>query len=133
MIDGSEVGFRANALTPRLYRHRIGRDIIRDINTLRGAFLKAQNARKITLPEQPTAEEIDEYNKAMQEAELSAIDLEIFENIAFVMAKQYDNNIPNTADEWLETFGMFSIYAVLPEILELWTMNEHMTAIPKKK
>ena len=31
-IDGKDVGFRATALTPRLYRHRMGRDIIQDLN-----------------------------------------------------------------------------------------------------
>ena len=34
LIDGKEVGFRASALTPRLYRHKIGRDMIRDLNQL---------------------------------------------------------------------------------------------------
>ena len=33
-IDGKEVGFRATALTPRLYRHKIGRDIVQDIPEL---------------------------------------------------------------------------------------------------
>ena len=33
-IDGKEVGFRASALTPRLYRHKIGRDMIQDLNKL---------------------------------------------------------------------------------------------------
>lgn len=40
MIDGKEVGFKATALTPRLYRHRIGRDMIQDLNRLRKAYKK---------------------------------------------------------------------------------------------
>lgn len=34
-----------------------------------------------------------------------------------------DPTIPKTIDEWLEQFDMFSIYEVLPEILELWGTN----------
>ena len=47
-------------------------------------------------------------------------DLEIFENVAYIMAFHADPSIPKTIDEWLEQFEMFSIYEILPEILELW-------------
>ena len=43
-------------------------------------------------------------------------DLEIFENVAYIMAFHADPSIPKTIDEWLEQF-------VLPEILELWGTN----------
>ena len=46
-------------------------------------------------------------------------DLEIFENVAYIMAFHADPSIPKTIDEWLEQFEMFSIYEVLPEILNL--------------
>ena len=45
-IAGRQVGFRATALTPRLYRHRMGRDIIRDLNQLRRSFSKAASLSK---------------------------------------------------------------------------------------
>ena len=89
-IDGKEVGFRATALTPRIYRHKIGRDMIQDLNKLQEAYNKA-----MSLP----AEETDEEST---EAQLSALDLEIFENAAYVMAKQYDVNLPNIPEEWLD-------------------------------
>ena len=60
-------------------------------------------------------------------------DLEIFEDVAFIMARQYDASIPDSVDEWLEQFEMFSIYKVLPAILELWSLNNKTTAVPKKK
>ena len=41
IISGKEVGLRATALTPRLYRHKIGRDIIQDMAKLQKAFAKA--------------------------------------------------------------------------------------------
>ena len=39
------------------------------------------------------------------------------------MAFHADPSIPKTIDEWLEQFEMFSIYEILPEILELWGTN----------
>ncbi len=50
-------------------------------------------------------------------------DLEIFENVAYIMAYHADHSIPGTIDDWLDEFEMFSIYQVLPEILELWGAN----------
>lgn len=120
-IDGRKVGFRATALTPRLYRHKIGRDMIRDLNQLRGAYLKAAS-----LPPEASEEE-------RQEAQLSVMDLEIFENAAYIMARQFDGSIPDTPEEWLDGFTTFSIYEILPHILELWAINNKTTAKPKKK
>lgn len=120
-IDGKEVGFRATALTPRIYRHKIGRDMIQDLNKLQNSYNKAMR-----LPDEATDDEI-------KEAQLSALDLEIFENAAYVMAKQYDANLPNSPEEWLDGFETFSIYEILPAILELWQLNSATTAKPKKK
>ena len=120
-IDGREVGFRATALTPRIYRHKIGRDMIQDLNKLQAAYNKATQ-----LPDEATDEE-------RKKAQLSVLDLEIFENAAYVMAKQYDANLPNSPEEWLDGFETFSIYEILPDILELWQLNSATTAKPKKK
>lgn len=50
-------------------------------------------------------------------------DLEIFENVAYIMAYHADNSIPPTIEEWPDQFDMFSIYEVLPQILELLTIG----------
>ena len=60
------------------------------------------------------------------------MDLDIFENVAFIMARQYDQNIPDTVDAWLDQFETFSIYEIFPEILSLWNMNNKTTSNPKK-
>ncbi len=120
-IAGKDVGLRATALTPRLYRHKIGRDIIQDMAKLQKAFAKA-----VQLPKDATEEE-------RQEAQLSVMDLEIFENVAFIMARQYDQNIPDTVEAWLDQFETFSIYEIFPEILSLWNMNNKTTSKSKKK
>lgn len=66
------------------------------------------------------------------ESQLDVIDLEIFEDTAYIMARQYDPSVPDTPEEWLENFTTFSIYEILPEILELWAINNKTTATPKK-
>lgn len=119
-ISGKEVGLRATALTPRLYRHKIGRDIIQDMSQLQKAFAKAGQ-----MPKDATDEE-------REAAQLSVMDLEIFENVAFIMARQYDQNIPDTVEAWLDEFDTFSIYEIFPVILELWNVNNKTTAKPKK-
>ena len=56
----------------------------------------------------------------------------IFENVAYIMAYHADHNIPEDIDDWLDQFEMFSIYEVLPEILELWGTNL-ITDVESKK
>lgn len=106
-IDGRAVPFKATAATIRNYRALFGRDLLLDFKQLQGDIDKGD--------------------------QLTADTLTIFENLAFVMAKQADPSIPDTADEWLDTFDMFSIYVVLPQIVELWKLNELPTAESKKK
>lgn len=113
---------RASALIPRLYRFRFGRDLIKDMSQLEKSYKKA-----VTVNDDATEEE-------RQEAQLSVLDLTIFENVAWCMAKNADPNVPNDPDEWLDTIdGVFSVYEVLPHILELWTAGLETTSKPIKK
>ena len=121
VIDGKEVKMKASALVPRLYRFKFGRDMIADMNKLKKAYDRAAN-----LPEGATEEE-------KKDAQLSAVDLTIFENTAYIMAKHADNNQPDNPNDWLDQFNMFSIYEVLPHLLELWNMSTSTTSMPKKK
>ena len=111
VIDGKEVPFKASAAVPRLYRLKFGRDIYRDFASL-----------------QTNVEEED--------AEKSGLDiesLEVFENIAFIMAKHADpDNVPDSPDDFLEQFNTFSIYEILPQLIELWGLNT-ATQIESKK
>ena len=101
-ICGKEVNFRSSASVPRLYRAKFGRDIFKDLSRLEKSY-------KEKAAEEGSPMEIE--------------DLEIFENVAYIMAFHADPSIPKTIDEWLEQFEMFSIYEILPEILELWGTN----------
>ena len=109
-ISGKDVAFRSSATVPRLYRAKFKRDIFKDLGKLEKSFSK----------------------KTDEGAELQIDDLEIFENVAYVMAFHADPSIPKTIDEWLDQFDMFSIYEVLPQILELWGENL-MTDVQAKK
>lgn len=121
-VGGTDLRMRASALIPRLYRFRFGRDLIKDMSQLEKSYKKA-----VTVREDATEEE-------RQEAQLSVLDLTIFENVAWCMAKNADPNVPNDPDEWLDTIdGVFSVYEVLPHILELWTAGLETTSKPIKK
>ena len=111
-IDKKAIKFRATARTPRLYRVITGRDMIRDMNRLKKSY----------------------DNKQKTDDNLDIIDLQIFEDVASVMARHANPEIEEkTPDEWLDTFDMFSVYEVLPQILELWNMNTKTTSEAKKK
>lgn len=111
-IDGREVPLKASAAIPRYYRFKFRRDIIIDMNKLIEAYNENQNEGK----------------------EFDVIDLELFENVAYIMAKYADpDNVPNKIDEWLDGFNVFSIYEILPEIVDLWGLNIETQIESKKK
>ena len=109
-ICGKAVPFRSSATIPRLYRAKFKRDIFKDLSKLESSYKK----------------------KKSKDTEFQIEDLEIFENVAYIMAYHADNSIPGTIEEWLDQFDMFSIYEVLPQILELWGENM-MTDVASKK
>lgn len=106
-VDGKPVEFKATASTTRRYRQAFNRDFLLDVQKLSESMSTGQT--------------------------LSASALETFENIAYTMAKQADETIPNSAEEWLDNFGIFSIYEILPQILELWGISAQPIETGKKK
>ena len=105
-IGDREVGFKATASTTKRYRSKFNRDLFKDIAQM-------QNRE--------------------DGQELTVADLECFQNIAYIMAWQYDNTIPSDPDDWLDQFEMFDIYFVLPQLIELWGMNMEQLEQTKKK
>ena len=102
-----DVKFRSSATIPRLYRIKFKRDIFKDLSKLEKTF---------------------KVNDGSFEIE----DLEIFENVAYIMAYHANKSIPGSIEDWLDQFEMFSIYEILPEILELWGANLE-TEVQSKK
>lgn len=59
-----------------------------------------------------------------ESSSLDLFSLEMFENIAYIMAKHaHPDQVPDTPDEWLENFNTFSIYQILPQLIKLWGLN----------
>lgn len=110
-IDEIEVPFKASAAVPRLYRLKFSRDIYKDFASL-----------------QKNVKDNDE-----GESTLDIESLEVFENVAYIMAKHADpENVPDNPDDFLEQFNTFSIYEILPQLIELWGLNT-ATQIKSKK
>lgn len=110
-IDEKEVAFKASAAIPRIYRLKFGRDIYRDLAALEKNVGENEEGK----------------------SHLDLVSLEMFENIAYVMAKHADPEIPNTPEEWLDEFNTFSIYQILPQLIDLWGLNVQTDAEAKKK
>lgn len=73
-IDGHMVPFRASAAIPRIYRLKFHRDIYKDLSALEKAVGDGTE----------------------ESSNLDLFSLEMFENIAYVMAKHADPAIPDT-------------------------------------
>ena len=121
MIDGREVRLRASAAIPRLYRIKFRRDIIQDMKTIQKAVEKSRQENQVD------GQDGEELSTVPLEA------LELFENVAYLMAKHADPTVPATVEEWLDGFETFSIYTVFPAIEELWMANVQQLSIPVKK
>ena len=110
-IDGINVPFKASAAVPRLYRLKFRRDIYQDFAALQKSV--GENT------EESSALDIES--------------LEVFENIAYIMAKHADpENVPDSPDDFLERFNTFSIYEILPQLIDLWGLNVE-TQVKSKK
>ena len=111
LVDGKEVPFKASAAVPRLYRMKFGRDVYKDLAKLQA----------------------DTTNNDAEHSGMNIESLEVFENLAWLMAHHADpDNVPDTPDEWLEQFNTFSVYQVLPQLIELWGLNIE-TQVESKK
>ena len=109
-IDDKEVAFKASAAIPRIYRLKFQRDIYKDLHSLEKALGDSKE----------------------DNSNLDLFSLEMFENIAYIMAKHADGTIPDTPEEWLDDFNTFSIYQVLPQLIELWGLNQKTDVEAKK-
>ena len=110
-VGDKQVKFRSSATIPRLYRIKFKRDIFKDLSKLEASYSKKKN----------------------EDGSFAIEDLEIFENVAYVMAYHADNSIPASIEDWLDQFDMFSIYEVMPQILELWGENLVTDVTSKKR
>lgn len=109
-ISGKEVKLASTAGTLHRYRMQFKRDLTKDILSLEDTF---KNIKE-------------------KDADFTSIDLELFENIAWALAKTADSSIP-PIDEWLDQFETFDIYKVLPVIMEMLSANFSSLSSDEKK
>lgn len=111
-LGETEIRMRASALIPRLYRYKFGRDIVCDMRRLQDKLDAVRDSG----------------------AQLDAIDLTVFEDIAWLLCKHADPAVPDDPDEWLDGIpGVFDVYSIFPEIADLWGSNLRQTSFPAKK
>lgn len=110
LIDDKEVEFAASAAVPRLYRIKFRKDLFHDMMQLE---------KKVSANNE-------------EESTLDIESLEVFENIAYIMAKHANRSVPDSVEDWLDQFQTLSIYQVLPQLIELWNINIQSDVQSKK-
>lgn len=98
IIDEKPVAFRATASTLKRYRELTGRDLLQDFQTIEA--------------EMRTSAVVESTDVLM-----------MFFNFAYVMAKQGDGRVPDEPDEWMDTFEVFPINEVMPQLVTLWKQS----------
>ena len=111
--EGRSVNFKASAFSPIMYNRLFpGRDFLKDMDALKTAHEDKEDTFEMS-------------------------DYEHFSRIAYLFAyqglapsprqtqeqKEFLEQYPSTWD-WIDSFDTFSIYQILPEIMELWYKNE---------
>lgn len=109
-IGDKEIKFKSTAGTMMRYRSNFNRDFMKDLSHL-----------QVKLTE-----------KRENNTDFEIIDLEMFERIAWCMAKTADNSIPDI-EHWLDDFETFDIIKILPELMTLLVDNMKTIAPTKKK
>ena len=108
-IGGRQVPFKTSGAFLLRYKAQFGRDAIADIAKLNNVFDKKGKVKN-----------------------LSALDLEVFYNMVWTMAKTADKTIPPPI-EWLDSFDVFPLMDILPELYDMIISNFTTSVDIKKK
>lgn len=109
-IDGRQVKFKSTGAFLLKYKAQFGRDALQDI-------FKLQNA-------------IDAKTNEIKNIE--ALDLEVFYNLIWTLAKTADPNLPPPM-EWLDGFSEFPLVEIIPEVTDMIFSCIQSTVPTKKK
>ena len=121
-IEGKEMTLRASALIPILYRTWFGRDLIRDMRKISQAYKDL-----MSLSDDATDEE-------KLDAQYATIDTQLFADVAWTMLRHGGEDVGSNSEDWLRSLdGIFTLYEILPDVLDLWSKNNKTTAVPIKK
>lgn len=109
-IDGRQVPFKSTGAFLLRYKAQFNRDAIQDLFKLKEA--------------------LDENNQVIN---IDKLDLLVFYNMVWTLAKTADPNIPVNPLEWLDGFSTFPLDYVLPELIDLILSSFATTVESKKK
>ena len=109
IIDGRQVKFKSTGAFLLRYKAQFGRDALQDILKLQGA--------------------IDNKNQIKN---IDTLDLEVFYNLIWTLAKTADPSIPPPL-EWLDEFSEFPLMDIIPEIVDMIFSCLTSTVESKKK
>ena len=95
-VENHEIGLKASAGTVRRYRVAFAKDLLTDMGELEADIIATQK--------------------------LSPNSVGIAEQVAWIMAKEYDPDIPEM-EEWLEQFSPYFTFFITPFIITMWRDN----------
>lgn len=100
-IDGREVRFKSSAAFAKKYRAYFNRNVFSDFFMLSNALSGSGEEKQVN------------YNE---------LDIDVFYDIAWVLAKNADPSIPPVV-EWLDEFDEFPLTEVMPKLMEMVTRS----------
>jgi hypothetical protein len=98
VIDGKEVRFKSTGSTALRYKAQFGKDYLSEI-------LKLNNLNKLDV-------------NNIESGSFEGFDFEVFYNIAWVMAKTANPDIPEPMT-WLDQFEVFPMMDIIPELQDM--------------
>lgn len=104
-IENQNVGVKCSAGTVRSYRNLFGRDLISDMALLEKELVETKT--------------------------LSTSSEEIAENVCYLMAKEYDDTLPQI-EEWLSEFSPYFVYTIVAQCIYMWRENLKTLETTKK-
>ena len=119
-IDGRDVRFKASAAFLIRYKAQFRRDALKDLLKLEPILTKMEKRLKAATEEEKNAIAIDTYNE---------MDLNLFYDICWVLAKTADKAIPEP-EEWLDTFSTFPVMDITEKLMDILTAS---IEVSKKK
>lgn len=125
-IDGRQVKFKSTGAFLLKYKAQFHRDAIKDIYKMDDAI---ETVTETTVNEITGEEEKIEKRKIKN---IDALDLEVFYNLLWTLAKTADPAI-KTPIEWLDDFSEFPLMDIIPEVIDMIFSCLSSTVPSKKK
>jgi hypothetical protein len=130
--EGRSAAFRASAFSPIQYNRLFpGRDFMKDMDDLRGMSERAEDE--------------EDGKDEEKQPQFTIEDYELFVRISYTFAYQALSPTPRVSEEqkkfreeypdpwtWIDSMNTFSIYSILPEIVNLWFGGAVQVASSKK-